>query len=370
MGAGALIALAILTASGARASDDPTATTTRDFAFVSAGRTLSGIISEPIHTQARALLVFVHGYGKTDVRGWDMYADLRSRFAELGITTVTWDKPGQGRSEGTFDINQPVDSSAQEVLDAVAHLRSQRVPGVGKLGLWGISRAGWIAPLALSRDPDITFWISVSGVTAEENFFHFLKSNLPYEGSTFAEAEALMQERKHGWDILRAGGSYDDYLAATKNFWANAFIGRMLGPVYSRDTYEAEQAWLRESGDRAPIDMETGLALYIQDFPTLLSRLDIDVLALFGEKDLNVDWRRTRALYASTLGANRHATLTVTTFPDGNHNIDVCETGSMREMQTMMRKSKSDGYYEAQVAWLNTHVLRPTSSGDQRQTQQ
>lgn len=113
----------------------------------------------------------------------------------------------------------------------------------------------------------------------------------------------------------------------------SVFISKMLGRAYSRERYDAEQAWLRDSGDRAPIDRETGLALYIQDLPTLLSRLDVDVLALFGEKDRHVDWRKTRALYASTLGANRHATLTVMTFPDGNHNIDVCETGSMREIQ-------------------------------------
>ena len=84
-----------------------------------------------------------------------------------------------------------------------------------------------------------------------------------------------------------------------------------------------------------PIELETGMQLNIQDFDALLANLDIDVLTLFGEKDLNVDWRKTRALY--------DAILTVKTFPDGNHNIDVSATGSMREMQSMATRRKCDG---------------------------
>ncbi len=331
--------------------------TTADFEFVSDGLTLSGIISQPAQGEAKALILFVHGYGNTDVRGWDMYADLRSRFAALGIASVTWDKPGQGRSEGKFDINQPVASSAQEVLDAVACVRANKVPGAGRIGIWGISRAGWIAPLALSRDPDIGFWISVAGVTAEDNYLYLLRSNLPYEGSTVEEAEALVQEWKRGFELFHTGASYEEYRAATKNLRANAYITRMTGEGITREAYEREQAELRNAEGPLPFEPETGMQIYVQDFDAMLARLDIDVLALFGEKDLNVDWRKTRALYEATVGKNPDATLTVKTFSDGNHNIDVSETGSMREMQSMTTWRKSDGYYAAQIDWLRTHVL-------------
>lgn len=145
----------------------------------------------------------------------------------------------------------------------------------------------------------------------------------------------------------------------------SVFISKMLGPVYSRERHDAEQAWLRGSEDRAPIDRETGLALYIQDFPTLLSRLDVDVLALFGEKDRHVDWRKTRALYALTLGANRHSTLTVGTTTSTSAKRAACARS-----RRMTRRRKSDGYYETRIAWLETHVLQPTSSDEQRQQQQ
>jgi uncharacterized protein len=331
--------------------------TTTDFEFGSNGGKLSGVISQPVDREAKALIVFVHGYGNTDVRGWNMYADLRSRFAELGIASMTWDKPGQGRSEGKFDINQPVDSSAREVLDAVAYLRAKKIPGAGKIGIWGLSRAGWIAPIAMARDADIKFWISVSGVTAEDNYFYLLKSNLPHEGSTVEEAEALMQEWKRGFELLRTGGSYEEYRSATRNRRGNPYLVRMAGVGFSRAAYEREQVEFRGAERRRRTEMDTGMPLYLLDFDTMLSGLNIPVLALFGEKDLNVDWRKTRALYETTIGKNPKATLTVRTFASGNHNIDVCETGSMREMQSMVTRRKCDGYYAAQIEWLKTLVL-------------
>ena len=44
-------------------------------------------------------------------------------------------------------------------------------------------------------------------------------------------------------------------------------------------------------------DPVSRLAVYVPEFPELLSSLDIPVLALFGELDTNVDWRQTAALY-------------------------------------------------------------------------
>lgn len=353
---------------GTKEVDERTPVTLSDFSFVSQGLTLSGVISQPAQGTAWALIVFVHGYGKTDTRGWNMYADLRSRFAGLGIASATWDKPGQGRSEGTFDINQPVASSAREVLDAIAHLRSQKIPGAGKIGIWGISRAGWIAPLALAQDPEIAFWISVSGVTAEDNYFYLLESNLPYEGSTVAEAKALMGGWKHTFQLFRTGAPYEDYQAAARELRANAYLSRMGFVEYSRESYEREQAQYRSAPEPRPVDRETGMPIHIQNFDTLLSTLNLPVLALFGEKDLNVDWRKTCALYEATIGRNPKASLTVHSFPDGNHNLDVCENGSMREMQGTTPRRKCAGYYEAQIDWLRKQVLteQPVDRAAQR----
>src|SRR5207247_347176 len=141
------------------------------------GKRLSGFVDMPADGKARATILIVPGYGKTDVAGGTSWYDLRSLFTSLGIATVIWDKPGCGKSEGRFDPDQSVASSAAEVVDAAREIRKRGLPGAAKIGLWGISRAGWIAPLAIAQDPGIVFWISVSGTDAEENFPYLLESN-------------------------------------------------------------------------------------------------------------------------------------------------------------------------------------------------
>ena len=189
---------------------------TSDFTFRSNSLELSGVFDTPEDRPAEALILFVHGYGGTDIRANQSFGDLRRRFGEIGIASAVWDKPGQGRSEGSFDINQSVYESAQEVVDAAKTLRAMNAPGSDKIGIWGISRAGWIAPLAMEQHPDLEFWISVSGVVGEDNFPYLLLSNLPHEGGSVEDAEKLSAEWQAGCALQRTGGSYDAYLDATE----------------------------------------------------------------------------------------------------------------------------------------------------------
>ena len=144
-----LLVIGLFGSSCSTGATDPSPMSTRDFVFVSSGRRLSGLIDQPSSGETRALVVFVHGSGTTNVRDENRYVDLRRRFVELGIASVLWDKPGQGRSEGEFDENQPLESSAQEVLDAIATLRAGNVRGSERIGVWSTSRGSWVAPIAM-----------------------------------------------------------------------------------------------------------------------------------------------------------------------------------------------------------------------------
>ena len=333
---------------------------TKDFEFLSVNKRLSGIIDQPLTGEARALIVFVHGSGITDVRRENRYSDLRRRFSELGIACATWDKPGRGRSEGKFDENQPLEDSAQEVLDAIAYLRSAKVPGSNKIGIWSTSRGSWVAPITLSKDPDIKFWISVSGSSAEDNKYYLMESNLPLEGRTPEETKRLMEEWKRGRQIFLQGGDYSAYLAATEHLRKDSAVLFFAGDLTGTEKdYEAEQAAYKQAKNKIQFDEETLSIIRVQNFDQILSRLNIDVLALFGEKDTNQNWRKARDLYESTIGRNPNATLTVRTFPDGNHSITVSLTGSIREVDGVPLDAgvKCKGYYETQIEWLRKYVV-------------
>jgi pimeloyl-ACP methyl ester carboxylesterase len=331
---------------------------TEKFEFVADGDVrLRGVIDLPEGRAPRGVLLFVHGYGRTDVVAQNWYHDLRSRFTDLGMATVIWDKPGCGESEGKFDIGQPVESSAREVAAAVRQIREKTLPGVTKIGLWGISRAGWIAPLAMAQDSGIRFWISVSGTDDKENFPYFIESNFRIEGRSDAQIRRLMSEWRRGFDLTAHGGTFEGYLDATKTLRHDPFMIFLTGSPDRSETEFLEDQRRFRSGE-FKVDDETGLMIYVPGFRDLLGRLDMPVLALFGKKDRNVDWRKTRALYTETIGRNPKARLTIKTFPDGNHNIHQSRTGGYREMLEILTSPKmSKGYYETILEWLRTQVL-------------
>lgn len=330
---------------------------TRAFEFVAEGNVLRGVVDLPDGRTPRAVLLFVHGYGRTDVVAQNWYSDLRSRFTDLGLATVVWDKPGCGKSEGTFDIDQPVASSAREVAAAVRQVREKTLPGVTRIGLWGISRAGWIAPLAMAQDPGIGFWISVSGTDDKENFPYFIESNFRIEGRTERQIRQLMSEWRRGFEITARGGTFEAYLDATKTLRNDPFMVFLAGRLDpSKAAFLEDQRRFRDGV--FAIDDDTGLMIYVPGFRELLGRLDVPVLALFGEQDRNVDWRKTRALYTETIGRNPKARLTVKTFPDGNHNLHRSRTGGYREMLEILKSPQmSEGYYDTILEWLRTQVL-------------
>jgi esterase/lipase len=91
----------------------------------------------------------------------------------------------------------------------------------------------------------------------------------------------------------------------------------------------------------------------VNGFESKLSKIDIPVLAILGEKDTQVDWKKTQIIYEKTIGSNSKADLTVQTFSNCNHTIQKCETGGINENLGKFGYATCDGYYDAMLIWLN-----------------
>lgn len=308
---------------------------------------LNGVLNMPEGTNPKGLVLIVHGSGKTKAVEQAWYLDVREQFVESGYAVYMWDKMGCGKSGGTFDYNQSVQSSAQEVLAAIKTLQKRQIPGANEIGLWGISRGGWINPLVIQQYEDIKFWISVSGVDAKENFKYLLEENLRINGHPKDSIDLIVGEWHRGNMIGHEGGSYESYLAATTNLRRNPFWVRFTNGESSETGYKQWQASFMEQ----ELDEESELPVYIPDFESILSQVKCPVLALFGEQDMNVDWTQTKALYEHTLGQNTE--LTIRSFPDCNHNIFQCKTGGFYEMQDhKLPWNRCEGFLETMRDWL------------------
>ncbi|WP_422083390.1 alpha/beta hydrolase family protein [Ulvibacterium sp.] len=326
---------------------------TKDFKFKFENRQYSGILDLPENRRAISLVVLVPGSGRTNIVEENWNHELRKRLTEMGIACYSYDKAGCGMSEGEFDYNQSVENSSKEVLAAIQGLREAKIPGSNNLGLWGISRGGWICPLAIEQDTSIAFWISVSGPNHLENMVHLLKTNWLIEGRSKEDTEMLAEEWLEGYRIAFENGSFEAFLEARENFNKDPFVQFLNGgKAPTEEGFNDFREYLSESN--IELDPGTGLGIVLPEFDTLLKKIECPVLAIWGKKDSQVDWKASKGLYWETIGAT--GKLTTKTFADCNHLMQTCEDCGMKESyEDLVAKGLGqpcEGYYEAIETWL------------------
>lgn len=138
-----------------------------DVQFVSEGTTLSGSLWLPAGKGRFPAMVVVHGSGRATR---SVAAGAAGHFNQRGIAVLGYDKRGVGRSGGTYVGRRNASEEnltllARDAAAGVALLASRDDVDGERIGLWGVSQAGWIVPMAAVFRPEVAFTILVSGPT-------------------------------------------------------------------------------------------------------------------------------------------------------------------------------------------------------------
>jgi uncharacterized protein len=303
----------------------------------------------------KGTIVIIPGHGQTDFVGGGQYYQLKQFFTSLGFNTLSWDKKGCGKSEGKYEHHQSVQSSADESVAAIQEFKSRKITGGDRIGLWGISRAGWICPLIIDRYPGIAFWISVSGTDQFDTFRYMIETNFRLEGRTPAQVSMLMDQFDHYLRTLRHGGqSYSQLVESTKELFTDPYYASLGQSIISEEEFKHAPAYYKTSGDQ--FDETTGLMIMLPGFDSILKKINCPVLALFGELDSQVDWRKTKALYQNTIGKNPKGNLQIKTFANCNHNMNQCKTGASKEDLKEFNWATCEGFNDTMRVWLTTSI--------------
>ena len=164
-----------------------------DITFKSEGISLAGTIYTPRHPYAA--VVIVHGSDKQP-----RMREFALLLAKNGISVLTYDKRGVGESGGTYigpevgtnNISQDNLTLLAEDANAavnIIHKKNKRVP----VGLVGFSQAGWIIPIAASKNQLVNFMVLFSGSvvpTLEQLRFQFFTNGRVDFWDNHTEAEA------------------------------------------------------------------------------------------------------------------------------------------------------------------------------------
>ncbi|UCF19782.1 MAG: alpha/beta fold hydrolase [Gemmatimonadota bacterium] len=316
--------------------------TTEEIAFDSGPFNIVGDLRLPGGNGPHPVVVFVHGDGPNNRTAGVTYPPIMQRMQRAGYATFAWDKPGTGESTGQIDRNRLFEQRTQIVLDAIEVLKGRPDIDIEQIGLWGISQAGYIMPLVLSKSDDIAFMIAVScpGEAGYYQGLYLFTAQAVCAGLPEKDAAAV----ENLIDAASRAQTYEEY-ARQKSQLANypvlgdmAFLGFRIGVA-------PEEEWHAD-------DLEGD---YFWDPMKVIERTTIPVLAFFGGKDTQADPIQGAKAYRAALERAGNQNFRIELIPGVDHNIILSETGCMEERERRPRSAWTNyapEYLDTLEEWL------------------
>lgn len=293
---------------------------------------LSGTLIQPGGSTNSPAIVYLHGSGPMTREGFRPYAE---EFAKLGIASLFYDKRGTGSSEGSW-ITSSLDDLAEDASAAVEFLKTQEGIDPSRIGFWGISQGGWIAPLAASKVEDIGFMMVVSGGGAsprQSELFSYQKQ-FEHKGLSEEEQEKGLSIANMFFDYLATGEERNSLLEALDEIKEGrlSFLAKQIGHILPSERNRVNWSWV---GAYEPVED--------------IQEINCPVLLLFGDKDMDQPTDLALEKWRKGLQDAGNEQSTVMLFPGAAHGIRI---GGHHQ-----HRSFADGYWEVQIGWLWRNVL-------------
>lgn len=279
------------------------------------------------------------GYGYSDIY-WN-------EFAKEGYSCLSWDKPGVEQSTGDWHTQSMTDR-AREVLAAVDFLKQRNDIDASRIGLLGISQAGWVLPIAASMSCDIQFIVPISSAVdwiSQGNYFE--KNRLKLEGVTPQEIEKVLSYREKIDALLLKQASYKAYLQIAPQAPAE------YGEPISLEDWEFYKKNINTNVKES------------------LKTVNCPVLAIFGGNDAYVNVSQSMQTYKSVLAENNKQ-FTIKLYSEGNHSMlkscskHMVHKGfsmyrNMLKWQILGKDAFPDGYFNYIIHWTDQQIDNNTS---------
>ena len=255
-------------------------------------------------------------------------------FVSLGMAVLSYDKRGVGDP----DWSEPdFETLAADAAAAIRMGSSQADIDRSRIGFWGSSQGGWIAPMAAARtNPNFLIVRVGPGVNDFEAVLHEMRQEMRAMGLSGIDLDHASALRRNLYELAVAGQplAATDALVApfVEEKWYRTAFGE--GPVSGRWS----QRWWSWAHRNLTVDPVP-----------YLKRLDIPVLWFLAEKDENVplvpSYLRLQEAFAASVGEDE----TLVTIPDANHAFLIRQAhGGLRY---------ADGYFSRMKRWLGERGL-------------
>lgn len=238
-------------------------------AFQNKEITLRGTLSLPSSGGPHPALVVAHT-SHAGARDFGVYQHLAQVLPGHGVAVFIFDRRGSGESGGDFKTASFHDLAA-DVQAALDQLKLRPDMDAGRLGVWGMSQGGWIAPLAASESADVAFVsaVSASGVSPAQQMNY--------------SAEFALRENGFSEEVIAK-------MLALRALVDDAYRGTADPQVVQEelDSYKGEAwyplAYLDKTLPESPAETKWALEMDFDPSP-MMRKVTVPVLLLYSEID-------------------------------------------------------------------------------------
>lgn len=296
-----------------------------------AGIKLAGTLTLPRTEGPFRAVLLISGSGAQDrnemVFGHRPFLVLADYLTRRGIAVLRVDDRGVGGSTG--NVSQATSEDfAEDVLTGIEYLRNHKEVNPKKIGLIGHSEGGIIAPIVATQSPDVAFIVLMagSGLVGEEILY--------LQGALIRKAEGKSDE-----EIAEGRALQERIFAVIKEEKDSTTAKTKLRELYAEAFEELSEEAKKAIGDtEAHIEarIQKVLSPWLRYFltydpkPTLM-KVKCPVLAIIGEKDLQVPPKENLQAIEEALKAGGNEHYTIKELAGLNHMFQTAETGLISE---------------------------------------
>ena len=290
------------------------------------GFAVVGDLYLPTKGSRHPAVVWVHGSGPMTRK---LFAPLIQpqieRFLEAGFAFLIDDIPGSGASKGR--ITSVFEDRALILAEEIEAMRARPDIVPSAVGVAGTSQAGVVMPLATTRTSHIAFMIAEAGV-AESSYrqdAYLLERFMICEGLPAGEAREMAGLYRRRFEAE----DFKEYERAAERLNGHKVV-KMMDLAYPL----SDEAKFK-GRDRSP----SRLGPYFDPMP-IVAGLKIPILALFGDKDCNIDPVQGVEAYRRAFETARDPLNRVEMIAGANHLLYEAKTGCVRELMAQVAEGK------------------------------
>jgi pimeloyl-ACP methyl ester carboxylesterase len=327
-----------------------------------AGVKLAGTLTLPKSAGPFPAVLLITGSGPQDrdemVMGHRPFLILADHLTRQGIAVLRLDDRGVGESTGDF-ATATGDDFVADAEAALAFLRARKDVDPKRVGLLGHSEGGITAPRVAAKDPGIAFVVLLAapGVPMEQLLLRQSLDVARQMGGDEARLRAMEATNRELFAMLK---TIDDPAEAERRL--HAFFDReaaKLSPT-SREAFKASGA--------AEVQVKMFLTPWFRQLvkydpaPTL-AKVKCPVLAVNGERDVQVAAKENLAAAGAALRSGGNRDVTIVELPGLNHLLQHCTTGAVTEYATIEETMAPEALKQISD-WLATRAgLAPPAAG-------